>query len=132
MEHKRNFSYKRQAILDVIRSTHAHPSAEWVFEQLKHRYPNLSFATVYRNIAQFKEDGEVMSVGVVDGHDRLDGNTNPHPHFICRCCNAVIDVDIEAEGESLCREVSKRYGVTTEHYDFTFYGCCTDCLENKK
>ncbi|MEG2377157.1 MAG: transcriptional repressor [Clostridia bacterium] len=128
MERKRNFSHKRQAILETIRGTKSHPSAEWVMGELEKRYPNLSLATVYRNIARFKEDGEIMSVGVVDGHERFDGIAVPHPHFICTSCGAVIDVDIEASGDSLSDEVSNRYGVTTEHYDFTFYGKCTNCL----
>ena len=131
MKSKRNFSCKRQAILEAICSTKSHPDAEWICEEARKKYPNLSLATVYRNIAQLKEDGMIISVGVVDGHERLDGTTVPHPHFVCRKCNTVIDVDVTAAGDSMCNDVQKRYGVTTEHYDITFWGYCPDC-QNKK
>ena len=130
MENKRNFSPKRQAILHVLASTKEHPTVEWVCEEVRKRYPNISLATVYRNIAQLKEDGHVITVGVVDGHERLDATTAPHPHFVCRNCNAVIDVEVPAEGSTMCETVNKRYGVETEHYDITFWGCCADCQKN--
>ena len=40
------YSPKRDAILQCLRSTTCHPSAEWVYAQLKPRIPNLSLATV--------------------------------------------------------------------------------------
>ena len=88
----RKRSRKREAILECIRSTDIHPSAEWIYEQLRPRIPDLSLGTVYRNLRLFLAEGEIMSVGVVDGLERYDGNTSPHVHFICERCGAVIDV----------------------------------------
>ncbi len=130
MKQKRNFSPKRQAILQALCSTKEHPTVEWVCEQVMERYPNISLATVYRNIAQLKEDGLVITVGVVDGHERLDSTTRPHPHFICRNCGAVIDVDVSVSGEEMCKSVSNQYGVNLDHFDITFWGNCTDCQKN--
>ena len=85
-------SPKREAILECLRSTICHPSAEWVYAQLKPRIPDLSLATVYRNLARFRAEGAVQVIGCVDGEDRYDGNTALHGHFICRTCGAVIDL----------------------------------------
>ena len=52
MEKRQNFSRKREAILMTIRNATIHPTAEWVYQQLKPQYPDLSLGTVYRNIAQ--------------------------------------------------------------------------------
>lgn len=71
-------SPKREAILECLRSTTCHPSAEWVYSQLKPRIPDLSLATVYRNLARFRAEGAVQVIGCVDGEDRYDGNTAPH------------------------------------------------------
>ena len=68
-------SPKREAILECLRSTTCHPSAEWVYAQLKPRIPDLSLATVYRNLARFRAEGTVQVIGCVDGEDRYDGNT---------------------------------------------------------
>ena len=49
----RNYSKKREAILEKIRSTTSHPTAEWVYRELKEEHPDLSLGTVYRNIGLF-------------------------------------------------------------------------------
>ena len=45
---------KRDAILTCLRETDVHPSADWVYAQLKPQIPDLSIGTVYRNLALFK------------------------------------------------------------------------------
>ena len=57
-------SPKREAILECLRSTTCHPSAEWVYAQLKPRIPDLSLATVYRNLARFRAEGTVQVIGL--------------------------------------------------------------------
>lgn len=71
MEKRQNYSRKREAILSAICSTDIHPTADWIYQKLKPIYPDLSLGTVYRNIARFKEDGLIISVGVVEGQERL-------------------------------------------------------------
>lgn len=63
----RKYSKKRQAILDALRNTTEHPSAEMLYARLKPEYPDLSLGTVYRNLAMFIRDGDVISVGTVSG-----------------------------------------------------------------
>ena len=60
----RKHSRKRDAILECLRCTTSHPTAEWVYTQLKPTIPDLSLATVYRNLAMFKDEGTLVSVGV--------------------------------------------------------------------
>ncbi len=129
MEKKRNFSAKRATVLETIRSTKTHPSAEWVYEQVKEKYPNLSRATVYRNIAEFKETGEIYSVAVVDGIDRIDGDCSPHQHFVCSKCGAVEDLDIGLKPEDISEQISERFGGKAERVQLTAYGLCRHCLE---
>ncbi len=83
---------KRDAILRCLRQTDTHPSADWVYAQLKPQIPDLSIGTVYRNLALFKQQGLATSVATVNGVERFDGNTEPHVHFICTGCDAVIDL----------------------------------------
>ena len=67
MERAIRHSKKREAILAALRGTTRHPSAEWLYRQLKPQHPDLSLGTVYRNLAFFQERGLVQSVGVVQG-----------------------------------------------------------------
>ena len=78
--HNTRYSPKRDAILQCLRSTTCPPSAEWVYSQLKPTIPDLSLATVYRNLARFRAAGAVQVIGCVDGEDRYDGDTAPHGH----------------------------------------------------
>ena len=63
---------KRDAILACLRSTTEHPSAEWIYAQLKPEIPDLSLGTVYRNLRLFLQEGLIISVGTVDGLERFD------------------------------------------------------------
>jgi len=126
----RNYSQKREAILAKIRSTKSHPTAEWVYQELKGEYPDLSLGTVYRNIGVFKEDGIICSVGTVAGQERFDGNVEPHGHFVCRTCRAVIDVDAPTEHLEMESYLEKSEGFRVNRVDLTAYGTCKACLEH--
>jgi Fur family peroxide stress response transcriptional regulator len=132
MEKKRNYSKKREAILKVLRGTTVHPSAEWIYTKLKPEYPDLSLGTVYRNLAQFKEEGSILSVGTVNGQERFDGNTNPHSHFVCSECGAVLDIPGEFVGAQAKEEVARRYSLTVESSEVLFRGVCDKCLQRRK
>lgn len=122
----RKHSKKRDAILETIRSTTEHPSAEWIYARLKPEFPDLSLGTVYRNLAAFLEDGTIISVGNVNGQERYDGNTHEHAHFVCSGCGGVYDVDAPGE-QSARREIEGRYGFSVTRYDQIFHGRCAHC-----
>ncbi len=131
MEKKQNYSRKREAILNAIKSTSIHPTAEWVYQTLKPVYPDLSLGTVYRNLAQFKNDGVIVSVGTVNGQERFDGNTEPHTHFICSSCGAVIDISGEFVPSAVKDAIAKEYCVRVDSTDVQFHGLCSECLKRR-
>ena len=123
----RRHSKKRDAILNCIRQSRVHPSAEWIYAQLKPEHPDLSLGTVYRNLALFRESGEVVCVATVRGADRLDACTEPHAHFICEQCGAVLDVDVPQD--DLRSNLETRYGVRVRRSELLFRGVCSACRE---
>ena len=123
----RNYSRKREAILAKICSTKSHPTAERVYQELKEEHPDLSLATVYRNIALFKEEGSVRSVGTVNGQERFDGNIHPHGHFVCRQCQAVIDIDTPIEQPKVMAHLQDMQRCQVDRVDLTVYGLCGAC-----
>ena len=100
MEVQRKNSKKRQAILESLRSVTDHPTAEMIYNRLKPEYPDLSLGTVYRNLAMFLEEGQVISVGTVDGQERYDARTDFHAHLVCRRCRCVTDIEPTDEVKS--------------------------------
>ena len=123
---EKNFR-KRNAILACLRQTTEHPSAEWVYAKLKPEYPDISLGTVYRNLARFKEQGEIISVGTVNGVERFDGNTAPHVHFVCNRCTAVLDLPEIDVPEALSHTAEQSVGGRVEACQLTFFGECTQC-----
>ncbi|MDR2375472.1 MAG: transcriptional repressor [Treponema sp.] len=126
---KKKHSKKRDEILDLIRSTSSHPSARWVYEQLKPLFPRLSLGTVYRNIRTFREDGDLISVGVVQGEERFDGRVQPHPHFICSRCGKIVDIEGSMDKTQGMSEGFIPPDLYVDHRKTVFYGLCGDCRE---
>ncbi len=128
MEKVRKRSKKRDAIWACISGTKTHPSAEWVYSQLKPQIPDLSLGTVYRNIHMFLEEGTISSVGVIGGLERFDADTSPHAHFICESCGAVLDLsDIEIPA-ALSGQAEAATGGRVSGCALSFTGRCKQCV----
>jgi len=124
---------KRNAILTCLQSTTCHPSADMVHEMLQAEHPDISLATVYRNLSHFRSQGIIQCVATVRGIDRFDANTNPHVHFICNGCDAVIDLHQIEVPQALSSSVEQTSGCQVHSCQLTFSGLCETCkntLEN--
>ena len=122
---------KRNAILACLQGTTSHPSAEMVYEMLQKEHPDISLATVYRNLARFKSQGLVCSVATVRGVERFDAMTHPHVHFICSSCDAVIDLPQMEIPESLSAEAEASSGCRVQDCRLTFTGLCGNCASKE-
>ena len=118
---------KRDAILNCVRCTTTHPSAEWVYENVRTQIPDISLATVYRNLSLSKEQGRIRSLGTVNGVERFDGNTEPHVHFICTQCGGVQDLPEISVPEELNSAVARSSGGRVENCQLSFTGICGEC-----
>ena len=118
---------KRDAILNCVRCTTTHPSAEWVYENVRTQIPDISLATVYRNLSLFKEQGLIRSLGTVNGVERFDGNTEPHVHFICTQCGGVQALPEISVPEELNSAVARSSGGRVENCQLSFTGICGEC-----
>ena len=127
MEKTKKHFRKRDAILNCVCSTTEHPSAEWVYEHVKEQIPDISLATVYRNLNLFKEQGKIISLGTVNGVERFDGNTNPHVHFICTGCDAVTDLHQITVPSQLGTDVEEKTGCHINQCQLIFTGLCSNC-----
>lgn len=119
---------KRSAILSYLRQVTTHPSAETIYSDLKSEIPDLSMGTVYRNLKLFQQQGLAVSVATVKGVERFDANTDPHVHFICDSCDAVIDLHQLSTPQALCSEVEGCIGCTVSGCQLSFTGTCRQCL----
>ncbi|MDY4599352.1 MAG: transcriptional repressor, partial [Candidatus Faecousia sp.] len=100
---------------------------EMVYEMLQKEHPDISLATVYRNLARFKSQGLVTSVATVRGVERFDAMTHSHVHFICTGCDAVLDLPQMEIPLSLNEEAEKTSGCHVQDCRLTFTGLCGRC-----
>lgn len=124
-----NYSKQRELIIDALRRTDQHPTAETVYRTLKSEHPRLSLATVYRNLNQLCDTGVINKLHVADSPDRFDGNVEPHYHLCCKTCKRIIDIAVPKDAwRSL---VSKDEKHCIDGCDVLFYGTCVQCAEQR-
>ena len=114
---------KRNAILAYLQGTKAHPSAETIYSELKSQIPDLSMGTVYRNLKLFQQQGMAACIATVNGVERFDGCTEPHVHFVCSGCEAVVDV-MEMPIPKLSGKAIGR----VDSCQLCYTGMCQQCL----
>lgn len=121
---------KRNAILACLRGSKAHPSAETLFQMLQQIHSDISLATVYRNLALFRQQGLIVSLGTIDGIERFDGRLDPHIHFACTCCGKVEDVDETDCLSATSLFAENQLGCRVNNAQIMLSGLCKSCLKN--
>ena len=132
----RKHSRQRDEILAVLRGTDLHPRARWVYDQLRGKIPRLSLGTVYRNITLFRKEGRVAAVGVVNGEERFDAITEPHPHTVCTVCGKVADLAGAGMETGALRRLAEGVadlaaGFAIDYRKTVFCGVCEDCASRR-
>ncbi|OIP79895.1 transcriptional repressor [Candidatus Peregrinibacteria bacterium CG22_combo_CG10-13_8_21_14_all_44_10] len=89
---KYRLTNQRQILLEEIQKVHTHPTAEEVYEIVRKRIPNVSFATVYRNLDFLSQNGFIIKLHTKDKKTRYDGYSDPHLHLCCKKCGYVVDI----------------------------------------
>ena len=120
------YSKQRELILQALKDNPVHPTADCLYSCLKDANPELSLATVYRNLNLLADNGIINRVSGLDGSAHFDHNTHKHYHFICSKCNKVYDVpyDIAPDLEA---KTTAATGLKTESADVVLHGICPDC-----
>lgn len=120
---------QRMAILEVLRATDSHPTADWVYTQVRDILPKISLGTVYRNLNLLRDLGEIQELTYGSNFSRFDGNPDEHPHFYCNSCHRVYDLDFEVE---LAQKAEAISGFQVERTRVEFDGVCANCLKDQK
>ncbi|MCQ2450951.1 MAG: transcriptional repressor [Clostridia bacterium] len=120
----RKYSRQREAILKVLKNSKAHPSASFIYEEVRKEIPNISLGTVYRNLAELGKSGEILEISVGDGTERYDGDISPHIHFACRKCGKIIDYPLKND---MFSEFATESGFAADTTVCVVYGLCEEC-----
>ncbi len=122
------YSPQRESILNIVRGTNTHPTAEWIFAQVQREISSVSLGTVYRNLNQLADHGLIKRI-FDNGHVRYDGTTERHDHFRCEKCGRIYDVNVPLEG--IADRLSLEQGFQVADYSLEITGTCKECSQMK-
>ncbi|MCK5735605.1 MAG: transcriptional repressor [Spirochaetaceae bacterium] len=115
----------RTSILDYLKSSTSHPSAQDVHLAIQNRHPRISFGTVYRNLNILVDTGAAQRLESSRGKDRFDAQLPQHAHFQCESCGNLFD--LPKIPESLIKELSDTTGHKITGHNTEFFGICSSC-----
>jgi Fur family peroxide stress response transcriptional regulator len=123
-------SRQRDRILEALRNTNTHPTADWIYAKIKGEFPKLSLGTVYRNIAVLIDQGLVQRIQSGSTFDRFEANPTFHYHLICERCGRISDFKMPLD-KDLEKEASQLTDFTIHHHRIDFYGICPQCKQKE-
>jgi len=116
---------QRRLVLELVRESKVHPTADQVFEMARGKHPTIGRATVYRNLAVLADAGQLRRVTLPGQPERYDDPRVLHGHFHCRRCGVIHDLPLPAT-------LPDRIGLPghrTEECQVTLSGLCPKCQE---
>ena len=119
------FSSRRKAVLEVVQKMRCHPTADAVYEECRKTIPNISLATVYRNLAYFERQGILGRVVGCGEKEHYDVEMDTHCHVICSKCKKIVDMPYPEDMKSLLTRYCKDGDFKS--YGLTFFNVCDDC-----
>lgn len=126
----RRTTRQRKTILNTLRQTKSHPSADEIYELVRKQLPHISLGTVYRNLEVLAGTGLIQKLELGGTIKRFDWNPNKHYHIRCLSCGKVDDAPIAP----LNQLEDKLYGTTVFSiigHRLEFEGLCPDCTEKE-
>jgi len=122
------YSKQREAILRVLKDTTSHPTADWIYKQVRKEVPNISLGTVYRNLKLLKQEGKILELDFAGTPRRFDGNTHDPYHFRCKQCGRIFDVTEPVhKGIKINKRIALEVGLKFTCSRLEFEGLCKDC-----
>lgn len=121
---------QREVVLQVIRNSENHLTANEVFDEAKSLLPTISFATVYNSLRYLKDSGFIAEIQFGNGASRFDKMTSRHDHAICTNCGKLVDMELQLPAKlvELAANFSK---FKLESIELTLRGLCPECSKNK-
>lgn len=122
------YSKQRKEILEIVKSTNSHPTADWIYERVRMQVPNISLGTVYRNLRQLV-DNDLIHAQTVNGMVHYDGNLGDHQHFYCTDCSTLYDLDLSLK--DFVSEITENLGYVIHGCDLHLNGVCDSCQQDQ-
>ena len=122
---------QRALVFEAVNKLKCHATADEIYEAIVKEHPNVSRATVYRNLKLLSEIGDIRKIEIPGGADHFDHRCHDHCHVKCEKCGRGFDVDMEYI-TGLEKSIKDDRGFEFTGYDILFRGICPDCQQLPK
>ena len=123
----KNYSKQREEVLQILKNSYTHPTAEEVYMTLKASKKASSKSTVYRNLGMLEEDNIIKRISMHDGPDRYDYLRKPHNHIICKVCGKVADFEYDFSAVQIMEAIEEDTDMEAIMDSITIEGVCSSC-----
>lgn len=127
----RRQTIQRSLVLKAVNKLQCHATADEIYEEIVKEHPNVSRATVYRNLNLLSETGHIRKIEIPGGADCFDHLCHDHCHVKCEKCGRIFDVDMEYV-TGLEKNIRNDRGFSFTGYDIIFRGICPNCQKSPK
>ncbi|MCF8008764.1 MAG: transcriptional repressor [Halanaerobiales bacterium] len=124
---KTRMTKQRKTIINILKDTDTHPTAEWIYDQVKKEIPKISLGTVYRNLNLLAEKDQITVINYANEQSHYDGNTKNHYHFKCKNCKRIYDLDLDLFSKDLNKIANQNTNFKVSDHRLEFYGLCPIC-----
>lgn len=119
-------SLQRRLVLQILESSHGHPTAQTVFEQARRRMPSISLATVYRNLRFLVGQGTLIENKIGNKPSRFETRKQRHYHVCCVECGSLEDLVLPYQS-ALDKRVEQMVRYRLREHHMEFFGVCPRC-----
>jgi Fur family ferric uptake transcriptional regulator len=128
----RPFTPQRRLLLSVMRDAEKHLDAKELYRRASERNPNVSLATVYRNLRLFTEQGLINERHLGQAHCYYEmKRLGEHQHLVCEACGQVIEFESPLI-HKLVAEVQRKNNFSVTKVELYLEGHCHKCKEKKR
>ncbi len=117
--------------MSVMQEAGRHLDAKELYRRASERDPNISLATVYRNLRVFEEQGLIdeRRLGQARCYYEMK-HLGEHQHLVCEACGQVIEFKSSLI-RKLVAEVQRKNNFSVTKVELYLEGYCHKCKEEK-
>ena len=120
---------QRLMVLEVVKSSGKHLTAEDVHSAILPQHPYVNIATVYRTLQWLQDVGLVAPIAIGNGplhYQYVHGET--HHHLVCQDCGYEQEIGDDIL-DALKAQLLERYEFTAQFHHLALPGRCATCQQ---
>jgi len=118
---------QRKLILEMLKNSKEHPTAEAIYFKVKKELPHISLGTIYRNLNFLKQKKIIKEIKTTSKKTHYDADVSFHSHFICQNCDAVLDFKVKLPLK--LQNIQEKIPGKLLKPEIYLWGICLNCLK---